>query len=69
MIGSNNTDLNDKRTNENCQTDDVHALNDGVSNKKIQPLNDERYDHLLFYANVKPEIMKFLLSRLQQQGI
>ena len=33
----------------------------------IYPVKDERYDLLLFYANVKPIVIQFLQSRLSQQ--
>ena len=64
-------DNSNKSTNRrNNATIDSGALHDGVLNRALRPVDDERYDLLLFFANVKPIVIQFLQSRIEQeQGI
>lgn len=49
---------------------DRGTLNNGVLNRMLTPVHDERYDLLLFFANVKPTVIQFLRTQIeQQQGI
>ena len=49
---------------------DRGALNNKVLNRMLTPVHDERYDLLLFFANVKHTVIQFLRTRIEhQQGI
>ena len=64
-------DNSNKSTNRrNNATIDSGALQDGVLNRALRPVDEEKYDLLLIFANVKPIVIQFLQSRIEQeQGI
>lgn len=45
------------------------ALQNAVLDRTILPRNEEKYDLLTFFSNIRNEITDFLISRLKQHGI
>jgi len=64
-LQKNDNDVIEKETKIENQND-TSALGTSVKNRYIRPTGHERYDLLTFFGNIKDEIIKFLLERVQQ---
>jgi hypothetical protein len=56
------------KTHSDHTHNDESALRNGVQNRYISPRQNERYDVLVFFGNIRDDIMTFLRSRVRQMG-
>ena len=67
----NNKNESQRRNTNVINTDanaDESAFQNNVQNRTIYPRQNERYDVLTFFANIRDDILTFLRSRTREMG-